>query len=90
MSGGQSKSKNQRGPLIYPSLSIAGIAALLTLWLPVVFMRQSENIGGVRYWWLVDDAIFLIMRLSPAQLGRDRIRPPAKQRGAFLVRFDQL
>src|SRR5215203_1855927 len=57
MSGGESKSKYHRGPLIYPSLSIAGMAALLALWLPVVFMRQSENIGGVRYWWLVDDAM---------------------------------
>jgi hypothetical protein len=57
MSGGESKSKNHRGPLIYPSLSVAGIAALLALWLPVVFTRQSEIIGGVRYWWLVDDAM---------------------------------
>jgi hypothetical protein len=50
-------SKHHRGRLTYPGLSIAAIAALLALWLPVVFMRQSENIGGVRYWWLVDDAM---------------------------------
>jgi hypothetical protein len=50
-------SKHHRGRLIYPGLSIAAISALLALWLPVVFMRQSENIGGVRYWWLVDDAM---------------------------------
>ncbi len=57
MTGEGTPSKHHRGRPIYPVLSIAAIAALLALWLPVVFMRQSEEIGGVRYWWLVDDAM---------------------------------
>ena len=35
---------------------VAGLA-LLTLMLPVALMGKSDTLGGVRYWWLVDDAM---------------------------------
>ncbi len=33
------------------------ILVLLLLWIPVVLFAQSATVGGIRYWWLGDDAM---------------------------------
>jgi arabinofuranosyltransferase len=34
-----------------------GSMVLLGMWLPIIMLGRSAVIGGVRYWWLGDDAM---------------------------------
>ncbi len=54
-SGSEKAESHGRG--ISRGLSYAACLALLALTLPVVLRGKSDTFDGVRYWWLVDDAM---------------------------------
>lgn len=61
------------------TIIIAGAAAILMLWLPVVLLGHSTEMRGDRYWWLGDDAMISMRYARQFAMGNGLVWNPGER-----------